>query len=61
MLYGTGDISLQQLAVTFRRGDLIEILNRLDVSEMREGIEIRWNNLDHSVWKLFRKEYCNQF
>ena len=30
MLYGTGDISLQQLAATFRRGDLIEILDRIE-------------------------------
>ena len=30
MLYGTGDISLQQLAATFRRGDLIEKLDQID-------------------------------
>ena len=30
MLYGTGEISLQQLAATFRRGDLIEILARIE-------------------------------
>jgi hypothetical protein len=30
MLYGTTDISLQQLAATFRRGDPIEILDRIE-------------------------------
>lgn len=30
MLYGDSDVSLQQLAATFRRGDLIEKLEDLD-------------------------------
>lgn len=29
-LYGGSDVSMQQLAATFRRGDLIEILNKMD-------------------------------
>jgi hypothetical protein len=31
-LYGGQDVSLQQLAATFRRGDLIERLSRMRVS-----------------------------
>ncbi|MGK7953386.1 MAG: hypothetical protein AB4368_32525 [Xenococcaceae cyanobacterium] len=31
MLYGEQEISLQQLSATFRRGDLIEKLNNLEV------------------------------
>ena len=32
-LYGGQDVSLQQLSATFRRGDLIERLGRIEVSE----------------------------
>ena len=32
-LYGGQDISLQQLSATFRRGDLIERLDRIDVAQ----------------------------
>ncbi|WP_137666708.1 hypothetical protein [Sphaerospermopsis reniformis] len=31
-LYGSQDISLQQLSATFRRGDLIEKLQQIEIS-----------------------------
>ena len=31
-LYGQNEISLQQLSATFRRGDLIEKLNNMDIT-----------------------------
>jgi hypothetical protein len=34
-LYGGQEVSLQQLSATFRRGDLIERLGRIDVTENR--------------------------
>ncbi len=34
-LYGDQEISLQQLSATFRRGDLIEKLNNIDVEIRR--------------------------